>query len=130
MKWIFILTILFTGMIAEAQLNASPGFVDFGDVAINRGWRQTTVWVRNYSNRPTSVHVNSSCFGNFYSTNNCFNLPANGSCTVQVEFRPRRAGYDSCNINISGNPGGYTSVSVRGRGVESLHFEVNEPFAE
>lgn len=130
MKWIFTV-LLFVSFNAHAQLSASPSFVNFGDVSVDNGFgRRTSVNVYSNSNEQNTVFVNNSCFGAFYTTNNCYTLMPYGSCTIQIEYRPRREGYDSCNININGNRGGYTSVSVRGRGVDTLANEVDGPYAE
>ena len=126
MKWILCLPLLLIGFAAEAQLNANPGFVDFGDVTINQGGRRTTVWINNISNQPTTVTVNNSCYGSFYSSNNCYSLPAHGSCTMQIEFAPRRVGPDSCYVNVNSFNGGFATVNVRGRGVENQFFEITE----
>jgi hypothetical protein len=130
MKWMLTLAIFMCGVSAKAQISASPSFIDFGDLTVNQGWRQTSVWVRNNSNQPLNLYVSNSCFGSFYSYNNCYSMQPYGSCSIQVEFRPRREGYESCNINISANPSGYASISIRGRGVDAAQFEVNTPYAE
>lgn len=130
MKWIFTILLL-TSLNAHAQLSASPSFVDFGDVSIENGFgRRTSVSIYSNSNESNTVFVNNSCFGAFYTNNNCYTLMPYGSCSIQIEYRPRRAGYDSCSININGNRGGYTSINVRGRGVESYVNEVYGPYAE
>lgn len=129
MKWIFISSLLFS-MSAQAFINASPSFIDFGDVAVNRGFRSQTVWVNNQINERNNIYISGSCFGSFYTYNNCYALQPYESCTIRIEFSPRFEGYESCTINIRGERSGYATVSVRGRGVATKADEVHTPFAE
>ncbi|MCB0348858.1 MAG: hypothetical protein KDD37_08475 [Bdellovibrionales bacterium] len=130
MKWIFV-SLLFVGFNAHAQLSASPSYVNFGDVSVDSGLgRRTTVFVNSQSNQDNSVYVSNSCFGSFYTYNNCYTLPPYGSCTIQVEYKPIREGYESCSMSIRGSRGGFTTLTISGRGVTSIADEVFGPYSE
>lgn len=105
---------------ANAYLTASPSSVNFFNTEVGSFGRSQTVYIRNNSDEDINVNVSDSCFGDLSTSGFCGYLSRYGSCTIRVEFRPRRAGSQSCNITVRQVTGGFDSVTiyVRGRGVE------------
>ena len=115
----FIVFFVFAGE-ANAYLTASPSSVNFFNTEVGSFGRSQTVYIRNNSDEDVNVNVSDSCFGDFSTSGFCGYLSRWNSCSIRVQFRPRRAGSQSCNITVRQITGGFDSVTiyVRGRGVE------------
>jgi len=102
-----------------AYLNVSPYSINFGRVKIGDYNSSRSIWVRNYGDEPTRVHVRETfCNSDFYISNNCrFELRPNASCTLTVSYRPYSEGYDSCTIEFSNDDYQRTSLRVNGEAV-------------
>lgn len=102
-----------------STLSVSPSSVNFFNVDVGGFGRSQTLYVRNQTDKDINVSVSDSCFGDFRVSNSCFYLNRYGTCTIRVEFRPRRQGYQSCSITIRDQTT-YSSeyISISGRGVE------------
>ena len=105
---------------AQAYLTASPASVNFFTTEVGSIGRTQTIWIRNNSDEDVNVSTNHSCYGGFHVSGFCGYLGRWGSCTLTVQFRPRREGYQSCSINVRQTSGGFDQVHIHvsGRGVE------------
>lgn len=105
---------------AQAQLTASPSSVSFFNTEVGSFGRSQTIYVRNMSDEDINVSVSDTCYGGFHRSGICSYISRNRSCTLRIEFRPRREGYQSCSITVRQTSGGYDQVriNVSGRGVE------------
>lgn len=111
---------LVTGLgAAQANLSASPSWINFYDVEVGQ-WRTRTVRLTNVGTetmaRPT---VRVSCGLEFRVGETCFyDLDPNQSCELVIGFEPRYTGHFSCTISVSSLDGPSTYVNVTGAGVE------------
>ena len=96
-------------------VTATPGALDFGSVASGSTSAAKSVTVSNPTGSAASVS-SISASGDFAQTNTCgSSIPANGSCTVSVTFKPTATGTRSGTLTV--NAGGTTStVSLTGTG--------------
>ncbi|NUR29806.1 MAG: choice-of-anchor D domain-containing protein [Catenulispora sp.] len=97
-------------------VTASPSALGFGSVATGTTSAPQTVTVSNPTGSAAAV-ASISTSGDFAQTNNCgASIPANGSCTVTVTFRPTAAGARSGSLTV--NAGGVTNaVALSGTGI-------------
>ena len=103
-----------------AALSVGPlalGF--FGQTASTSSPAQT-VRITNSSSAPaaiTSIAFVGTHPGQFSRNDNCpATLPARGSCTVSVTFRPTSQGVKTAQLNVNGGGGGLRSVVLSGKG--------------
>ncbi|MFG1805084.1 choice-of-anchor D domain-containing protein [Streptomyces sp. NPDC049040] len=96
-------------------VTATPGALNFGSVATGSSSSAQTVTVSNPTGSAAAVSALSAS-GDFTQTNTCgSSVPANGSCTVSVIFRPTVAGERSGTLTVTA--GGNTStVTLTGTG--------------
>ncbi|MFI0895054.1 choice-of-anchor D domain-containing protein [Streptomyces sp. NPDC020983] len=96
-------------------VTASPGALSFGSVATGSASAAQTVTVTNPTGSAASVSALSTS-GDFAQSNTCgSSVPANGSCTVSVTFRPTAAGPRTGTLTVTA--GGSTStVALSGTG--------------
>lgn len=112
--WILSLG-LFVGS-ASANVIATPSFYDFGSVT-RGGARMISITFQNLSPQPIPF-FNVNCSGD-YSSFQCFsmcsNLPAYGSCSVQVQFFARNGDGMRKMLWLNGNSSqGSASATVYG----------------
>lgn len=113
--------LLLLPMTATASIQAFPSSVNFGQVEINSLARRQSVQVRNMSNEPTRLQISKSCPLGFQVWDfGCgLSLPAYGTCSLDIEFRPTREGYHSCTIWIRSDSNFSTeTVQLSGTGVD------------
>jgi parallel beta-helix repeat protein len=93
-------------------VTVTPSALNFGSVAVGATSAAQTVTVSN----PTAAVSSISTSGDYAQTNNCgSSLAANGSCTVNVTFKPTAAGSRSGTLTV--NAGGVTNtVALSGTG--------------
>lgn len=120
MRILIFLSFLFLGSEALAQTTVSPSRVNFFDVEVGRTALSKAVFVNNLSSEDVNVNVSHGCFGAFFVSNSCFQLRRNGSCTIRINYSPRRVGSDSCSIRVTttGRRTDFKTVWVSGRGVD------------
>ncbi|WP_234343317.1 choice-of-anchor D domain-containing protein [Streptomyces sp. NRRL F-5123] len=96
-------------------VTASPGALNFGSVATGSTSAAQTVTVSNPTGSAASVSALAAT-GDFAQTNTCgSSVPANGSCTVSVTFKPTAAGTRTGTLTVTA--GGNTStVALSGTG--------------
>ncbi|NJP44538.1 choice-of-anchor D domain-containing protein [Streptomyces sp. PRB2-1] len=96
-------------------VTTTPGALNFGSVATGSTSAAQTVTVSNPTGSAAAVSALSTT-GDFAQTNTCGNsVPANGSCTVSVTFKPTAAGQRTGTLTVTA--GGNTStVSLSGTG--------------
>lgn len=97
-------------------VTASPGALNFGSAATGSTSPAQTVTVTNPTGTVAAVSALATS-GDFAQTNNCgTSVPANGSCTVSVTFRPTATGERTGTLAVTA--GGNTStVSLTGTGI-------------
>lgn len=116
-KCMVFLTLALMDSTAFATINAFPTSVSFFNVSVGM-FQSRQVTVQNLNGPAEQVSVSNSCFGDFMVNNMCnLTLGPNASCSIDIQFQPRREGYQSCSIFISGLHGGGANVSVSGQGV-------------
>jgi hypothetical protein len=116
-KYVVFLALGLMSSTAFATINAFPTSVNFFNVGIGL-FQSQRVTVQNLNGPAEQVSVSNSCFGDFMVSNMCnLTLGPNDSCSIDIQFQPRRQGYQSCSIFISGLRGGGANVSVSGQGV-------------
>jgi hypothetical protein len=102
---------------AFATINAFPTWVNFFNVKIGM-FQSQRVTVQNLNGPAEQVSVSNSCFGDFMVNSMCnLTLGPNDSCSIDVQFQPRREGYQSCSIFIRSLRGGSANVNVSAQGV-------------
>jgi hypothetical protein len=96
-------------------VTANPSALNFGSVATGATSAAQTVTVSNPTGSAASVS-SIAATGDFAQTNNCgSSIAANGSCTVNVTFKPTATGSRTGSLTI--NAGGITNtVSLSGTG--------------
>ncbi|HLA69956.1 MAG TPA: choice-of-anchor D domain-containing protein, partial [Steroidobacteraceae bacterium] len=96
-------------------LLASPTALDFGSQAVNTNSAARAVSVSNTGSSAAPIS-SIAASGDYTQTNNCgTSVPANGSCTVNVVFRPTVAGTRSGSLSINSSAGN-ASVALSGTG--------------
>jgi hypothetical protein len=119
-KYMVFLTLALMSSTAFATINAFPSSVNFFNVKIGL-FQSQRVTVQNLNGPAEQVSVSNSCFGDFMVNSMCnLTLGPNDSCSIDIQFQPRREGFQICSIFISGLHGGGANVSVSGQGVRSL----------
>ena len=97
-------------------VQASPSALNFGSVATGATSAAQTVTVSNPTGSAAAVS-SIAVSGAFAQTNTCgSSIPANGSCTVSVTFKPTASGAATGSLTV--NAGGVTNtVSLSGTGI-------------
>ena len=104
-------------------LTVSPTSVAFGNQAINTTSSPKTVTLTNASPLLaipiTNVTLTGTVPGDYAQTNNCgSSIPAGGSCTVTLTFRPTATGARAGQLTItSGATTSPNNVTLSGRGI-------------
>ncbi|HRO68249.1 MAG TPA: choice-of-anchor D domain-containing protein [Pseudobdellovibrionaceae bacterium] len=115
------ITLSLAAMSAEAALQASPSWINFGQVQVGSLLGGTrSLQVGNLGPNAASISVSSiGCFEFTVQNTGCWAvLPPGGSCLMQVSFRPRTVGPKSCQLRISDHTGSGISVNLSGTGVK------------
>lgn len=121
----FLVGSLAGSSVASGYISASPSFVSFPNTPVGSGGFSQSVTIRNNSNEIVeNMSLYDNCFGDFQISNyGCYSrLPAHGSCSLNVQFRPLNEGYRTCTIRITAT-GSSETVSVSGNGVARLGVE-------
>lgn len=115
MKSIIVLAITMLFAIPSfADLWVSPGFVSFGTVKVGTNYNQRSITVRNNSKETVNVQLGGYCEPNFRVSGFCGTLNQNGSCNINVVFKPTRAGSHNCSISVRDSKGSFQTVSIQG----------------
>jgi hypothetical protein len=112
-------TISLTGI--STALTVAPSNLDFGSQTVGTASAPQTVTVTNSGSGPVSifgVHLSGSNPGAFTQTNTCgTSVPAHGSCTINVTFKPEYKGQKTATLEIGDNGGnGPQAVTLTGTG--------------
>lgn len=104
-----------TSIIEDPQdIGVSPASVDFGTV--DPGVTATdTVTVTNNGGDPldiTAVSISGANAGDFMQTNDCAQLAADASCTVELSFTPSTEGARNATLSIDSNDPDTPTVDV------------------
>lgn len=117
------------GAAGEPTLQANPGGVELGSSVVGELGGRVAVDITNISFTPTSivrVEIGGEHQADFaVLTQSCRNRALNpdASCAVEVEFRPKAAGYRSALLLVTTAGGAYTSAVIGGRGRYEPTFE-------
>jgi hypothetical protein len=97
-----VAAILFSSSIAMAQLSVMPGSISFMPEDVDRpSFQRETLWIQNYGRETAELRfLDYGCRLAFEVTDHCYHVPAGGSCTAEVRFRPNFPGEYSCDISI------------------------------
>ncbi len=111
-----LLTLVLMSFTAQAAINVYPASINFYNVKIGSFGPSQRINVQNFGPENEQISVLNSCYGDFNIGNWCtLSLGPNQSCSIEVQFSPRREGYQNCSIQIMGTHGsGYVSVSAQG----------------
>ena len=106
--------------VPAAALSVGPLALGFFGQTANTSSPAQTVRITNSSSAPaaiTSIAFVGTHPGQFSRNDNCpATLPARGSCTVSVTFRPTSQGVKTAQLNVNGGGGGLRSVVLSGKG--------------
>lgn len=122
-RWSLAVVLLLTVSASPAMaywLDVFPSWVRFGMTHVEGPYPRDIVRVTNYSNTYLQrLSVRDTCFSDYRIRDNChFGLYPNESCEIEVEFRPRRAGYRSCQIELHSFGRLLASIDVSGRATD------------
>lgn len=107
-------------LLRTSALAISPQSLSFGQQAVGTASGPRPITVRNNSSSAvaiTGIKIAGSNAGQFSYSGNCgASLAGNGSCTIQVTFKPTSTGNKSAALNVNGGGNGLRTVSLAGRG--------------
>jgi hypothetical protein len=103
----------------------SPLSIAFGDQALNLASNSQTITLSSIGDAAlpiTSIALSGTNPTQFTQINNCgSSVPAGGSCTINVTFKPTSTGSKNAMVTVTAGDGaGTKSVSVSGTGVRSI----------
>ena len=111
-----------SGLGAAPQLQFEPGSFDFGLTPTNEGGERTRMVLRNVGPAPTQVGIETSGGGAFsIGDSDCWGatLPAGGTCSLQVWFRPGETGLFAGQVRAN-SAGATFSAELSGSGGEAI----------
>ncbi len=118
--------------LAPARLGISPGSQNFGQVVSGSSSSNVTFTVSNSGGEATSA-LTLAITGEFtIVSDGCGTNPvaANGSCQVQVQFRPTSTGAKTGTLTASATTGGSTTANLSGDGLSVGSLTISpSPFA-
>ncbi|MBX2986646.1 MAG: hypothetical protein KF802_02005 [Bdellovibrionaceae bacterium] len=118
---IILLMVAGPASLARANFTVSPSQVNFGRVAVGQMAVPQSVFVSSQKNEETRLTVsNWSCTQDFQIwPAGCYSpMPPYGNCIFQVRYRPLRAGFHSCVVQVRDQYGLTSSVMLAGTGEE------------
>jgi hypothetical protein len=108
-----------SGLGAAAQLRFEPESFDFGLTQTNEGGAQTRMVLRNVGPAPAQVGIETSGGAGAFSIGetDCFGttLPIQGTCSVQIDFRPNGTG-SYAGVLRANSAGATFNAELTGRG--------------
>ncbi len=112
-------TIALSGTGTVVELSASS--INFGDQKVGTKSAAVPVQLTNVGTTTLSIsqiRITGADAGDFGETNNCgTSVPAGGSCTIKVTFKPTAKGQRSAHLSISDDGGGSPQiVALEGTG--------------
>jgi hypothetical protein len=114
-------TVALTGAGTLAAIATNPQGLSFGSQSVGLSTAPQTITVTNTGGSP--LHVTGTSFidaaGADYNATptGCTNVPAGGTCSIEVMFTPTAAGVRNARLQIATNEAGVKSVPVSGIGV-------------
>lgn len=108
---------IFIAIPSFANIMVSPSAVMFGSVKV--GMTQfRTVNVYNNGGESVNLQVSAGCPMDIHVNNGCYSVYPNGSCSININYRPSRPGGSFCSVNVRDSLGSFSSVNVSGNGVK------------
>jgi FG-GAP-like repeat/Abnormal spindle-like microcephaly-assoc'd, ASPM-SPD-2-Hydin len=112
-------TVALSGTGTVVELSASS--INFGDQKVGTKSAAVPVQLTNVGKTSLSIsqiRITGADAGDFAETNNCgTSVPAGGSCTIKITFKPTAKGQRSANLSISDDGGGSPQiVALEGTG--------------
>jgi hypothetical protein len=112
-------TVALSGTGTVVELSASS--INFGDQKVGTKSAAVPVQLTNVGTTTlsiTQIAITGADAGDFAETNNCgTSVPAGGSCTIKITFKPTAKGQRSANLSISDDGGGSPQmVALTGTG--------------
>jgi hypothetical protein len=112
-------TVALSGIGTVVQL--SPSGINFGDQKVGTKSTAVPVQLTNVGTTTLSISqitITGADAGDFAETNNCgTSVPAGGSCTIKIAFKPTAKGQRSANLAVSDDGGGSPQmVALAGTG--------------
>jgi hypothetical protein len=117
------------GSTSASALTASPSSLSFGDEPTGQDSTAQSVTVTNPGSSAVSVS-SVSVSGAFAQTNTCpSSLPADGSCTVSVQFEPTSTGAATGTLSVASSaPSSPLTVALSGTGITTTtDLALNQP---
>jgi hypothetical protein len=123
---------------APGAIVIEPSTRDFGSSAIGVATGGTAFTVRNTGGSATGeltvalAGTNPADFPVIEGGDGCSGatLPAAGSCTIAVQFRPGASGARSATLRVQGTPGGTATAALSGNGESAAAIEVTPTAAD
>jgi hypothetical protein len=116
-------TVELLGTSATAQLRFEPESFDFGLTQTNEGGSSTQMVLRNAGPAATQVGIETGGGNGAFSIGNsdCFGttLQPNGTCSVQIQFRPNQTGLFVGSLRAN-SAGQIFSAELRGEGGQAV----------
>ncbi len=109
------------GLSANPNISVSPASVTFGAVGIGDSTAAQPVTVSNTGSAATGITITTSA--GFSQTNNCGGaVPANGSCIVEVSYKPTQLGVVHGQLTVTPTGASPIGVALTGGGTTSISF--------
>ncbi|WP_107059304.1 choice-of-anchor D domain-containing protein [Streptomyces sp. NRRL F-5126] len=106
-----------TGTAPGPVLAAAPGGLSFASTVVGQSAAAQTVKVSNTGTSAATVS-GVTATGDYSQTSNCSSVPAGGSCTVHVTFKPTAAGSRKGTLTIDSDANnGPVTVALSGSGI-------------
>jgi hypothetical protein len=103
-----------------APFTVSPSKLKFGDEQANVASAPQSATVTNGGTAAlpiAGISFTGPNASSYSQTNTCgASVPQGSTCTIQVTFTPKSAGYGWATLNVNGGPGSTQSASVNGTG--------------
>ena len=100
-----------------ATISLTPTILEFGDVTVGQSSSPQTATFQNSGTSSVNVTVTMTGQADFSQTNNCpASVPAGGSCTINVTFKPVAIGLRHGYINLTNSLEPPLRVTLRGTG--------------
>lgn len=114
-----------TGVGLQSTVTLSPTRLDFGNQPIGIATSPQTSTLMNTGNTTlmiASITITGANYIDFSQNNNCgTSVPAGGSCTINVTFKPSVLGSESAGVSISDNAAGSPqSLPLTGTGTAPI----------
>jgi hypothetical protein len=109
------------GLSVNPSISVTPSSLVFGAVGVGDATVSQTLVVSNSGSSAVAITLGIS--GGFVQSNNCDgSVPANGNCTVEVEYQPTMLGVVHGQLEVTPSGSSPVNVALSGGGTNTLNF--------